>query len=179
MWKPLIKASEIPLKSVLIDCSWHFKPGFSGHSEFLKSRIRGARFFDLDKCVDVMSSYPHMLPSESEFGKYCGELGIKNDDCLVLYDSFGLFSAPRVWWMFKIFGHSEIAVLDGGLRGWKGDLESGPVAVNLIKKCEYFAKPVNQAMVVQYNDVISSIHFNGDSNSQILDARSKGRFDGK
>jgi thiosulfate/3-mercaptopyruvate sulfurtransferase len=176
MWKSLIKASEIPLKSVIVDCSWHFKPGFNGRQDFVKKRIPNAIFFNLDECVDKMSSYPHMLPSESDFSKYCSDLGIHNDDSLVLYDTFGLFSSPRIWWMFKCFGHTKVSVLDGGIHAWQGDFDSGESSP--LAKTNYVASTKNKDMIIQYNEVISSLNFNGDVSSQFLDARPSGRFTG-
>jgi thiosulfate/3-mercaptopyruvate sulfurtransferase len=176
MWKSLIKASEIPLKSVIADCSWHFKPGFNGRQNFISKRISNSIYFDLDECVDKMNSYPHMLPSESEFGRYCSDLGIKNDDSLVLYDSFGLFSSPRIWWMFKCFGHTKVSVLDGGINSWMGDFDSGEPTIR--PKTNYVASTKNKDMIIQYNEVISSLNFNGDGSSQFVDARPSGRFAG-
>src|SRR5262245_36513995 len=74
------------------------------------------------------TSLPHMLPSETEFGRAVGALGIGDGDRIVVYDSRGVISAARVWWTFRAFGHDTVSVLDGGLRAWQAEgrpLESG------------------------------------------------------
>ena len=76
-------------------------------AEFAKERIPGSKFFDVDKIADTSSSLPHMLPSPSSFAAALDCLGVKNDSTVVIYDRAGIFSAPRVWWTFKVFGHNK------------------------------------------------------------------------
>jgi thiosulfate/3-mercaptopyruvate sulfurtransferase len=95
--------------------------------EFSKERIPGAQFFDLDGIADKSTDLPHMLPSESQFSAAADTLGISNEDIIIVYDHLGLFSAPRAWWTWHVFGHKKVAVLDGGLPAWKaagGDVET-------------------------------------------------------
>jgi thiosulfate/3-mercaptopyruvate sulfurtransferase len=87
--------------------------------EFQEERIPGAQFFDLDGIADKSVDLPHMLPSESQFSAAADALGVTNDAILVVYDHLGLFSAPRAWWTWHVFGHKKVAVLDGGLPAWK------------------------------------------------------------
>lgn len=75
--------------------------------QFKKSRIPGSRFFDMDNIADKSSGLPHMLPSEQAFAAAADALGITNDTHVVVYDRTGLFSAARVWWTFKVFGHDK------------------------------------------------------------------------
>ncbi|MBY0354277.1 MAG: hypothetical protein K2Q12_00950 [Rickettsiales bacterium] len=106
---------------VIMDGSWHLpSSGRNAAKEFAQASIAGARFFDIDACSDANSPYPHMLPAAEAFAAYATARGITNDSYIVVYDTQGIFSAPRVWWMFRAFGHEKIAVLDGGLPAWIG-----------------------------------------------------------
>ena len=81
--------------------------GKEPRQQFKESRIPGSRFFDLDAICDKSSDLPHMLPSAEAFAAAADELGISNTDTVVLYDRSGIFSAPRAWWTFKVFGHDR------------------------------------------------------------------------
>ena len=88
--------------------------GRTGRKVFEQRRIPSARFFDLDAVKDHDSPYPHMLPTAEVFAEAMGELGIKRDDTLVVYDTheLGLFSAPRVAWTLRVFGHPQVHILN-------------------------------------------------------------------
>ena len=103
----------------VLDCSWYL-PAMArdGIEEHAARRIPGARYFDVDAISDPSSALPHMLPSASQFAAACDALDLRNDDQIVVYDGAGLFSAARAWWMFKVFGHDAVAVLDGGMPAW-------------------------------------------------------------
>src|SRR3546814_9012501 len=89
----------------IVDASWHLPPtGRSGRAEYLGAHIPGSVFFDIDAISDRSSSLPHMLPAPEAFAAAVGAMGIGSGDRVVVYDSDGLFSAPRVWWMFRVFG---------------------------------------------------------------------------
>lgn len=139
--RPLVKASWLAqqLKEGakhlrVLDGSW-FLPSAKREpeKEFYQKRIPGARFFDIDDCIDKSSSYEHMIPSTDDFNKYVRNLGITNESHVVVYDNnekLGVFSAPRVWWTFRVFGHNKVSVLDGGLPKWCAEgfpTESGPL----------------------------------------------------
>ena len=115
---------------VVLDGSWHLPTADRDPvAEFSAERIPGARFFPLDALSDPGSPLPHMLPAPEHFAAGVGSLGIGNDDTVVIYDTVGIFSSARPWWMFRVFGHDRVAVLDGGLPAWKalgGPVESGP-----------------------------------------------------
>ena len=144
--RPLVRVSwlqqklkESPSSLRVLDGSW-FLPIAKRDppKEFSQKRIPGARFFDIDDCRDKINPYEHMLPSEAEFSKYVSSLGITNSSHVVVYDSSGLgvFSAPRVWWTFRAFGHENVSVLDGGLQQWCAEgcsTESGPAAQHSFK----------------------------------------------
>src|SRR5665811_2516064 len=83
-------------------------------SEYLAGHIPGAVFFDINAIADDSTDLPHMLPGPYQFGQAVGALGIAETDTIVVYDATGLYSAPRVWWSFRIFGAKNAFVLDGG-----------------------------------------------------------------
>jgi thiosulfate/3-mercaptopyruvate sulfurtransferase len=113
----------------IIDASW-FMPGTprDAAAEYAECHIPGAVFFDIDQISDHATDLPHMLASPAEFAIAARRLGVGAASTVVVYDSAGLFSAPRVWWNFRAMGHGAVAVLDGGLPKWIADgraIESG------------------------------------------------------
>ena len=114
----------------VVDASW-FLPGDprDPKASYLKARVPGAVFFDIDEICDRGSPLPHMAPSPEQFALQVGALGIGSEDTVVVYDQAGLFSAPRAWWTFRLFGHGKVFVLDGGLPKWRAEgrpQERGP-----------------------------------------------------
>jgi thiosulfate/3-mercaptopyruvate sulfurtransferase len=117
----------------VVDGSWYLPgSGRDAAAEYLRGHIPGAVFFDLDASSDPNSPLPHMLPAEPAFARRMEALGLDDRDDLVVYDGSGSnLSAARVWWMFRVFGHARVAVLDGGVGKWRREqrpLEQGPVA---------------------------------------------------
>ncbi len=156
----------------VIDCSWHMPAANrDAKAEFLEARIPGAQFFDIDLISDTESPLPHMLPRPEKFASHVRKMGIGDGKKVICYDSVGLFSAARVWWMFKVFGHNDVAVLDGGLLKWKAEnrpLEDGPP----IKPQErHFTARFQSMMVRDKSDMRKAL--------QVADARSPGRFRGE
>jgi len=99
-----------------------------GHAAFLAAHIPGARYFDLDVIADTDSPLPHMVPSAGRFAKLVGALGVSNESRVVFYDQNATMWATRGWWMMGLFGHDQVAVLDGGLAAWQRagyEVESG------------------------------------------------------
>lgn len=143
--------------------------------EFLAGHIPGAVRFDVDEIADKSSSLPHMLPSPVEFSKAMSALGISDADTIVVYDGAGTFSAPRVWWTFRLFGANDVYILDGGLPRWKSEgfpLESGaakPVAAMFNAK----TPPAIVADVERVRKTLS------DTSAQVVDARPADRFRGE
>jgi len=103
----------------VFDASW-FMPGTprDAKAEFVAGHIPGAVRFDIDALSDQTSSLPHMLPDPAEFAVAMRRLGLSKESVVVVYDSEGVFSAPRAWWMLRAFGHAAVFVLDGGLPKW-------------------------------------------------------------
>ena len=98
----------------------------------IASHLPGAVFFDIDAIADPESSLPHMLPTPEAFAAAAGALGLGDHQRVVIYDSHGLMSAARVWWMLRVFGHDRAAVLDGGLPKWVAEgrqVDSGTPAI--------------------------------------------------
>ena len=105
---------------IILDCSWHLpNANRSGEKEFFSERIPGAIFFNIDDISDSKSPYPHMIPNEEEFSLKVSNLGISNDHHIIAYDTLGIFSSARVYWIFKQYGHKKISILNGGLKYWK------------------------------------------------------------
>jgi len=177
----------------VVDASWHLSDR-DGKKEFIDGHIPNARFFDIDRISDKGSNLPHMLPRADQFGAHISEMGISNDDKVVVYTAGGCFSASRCWWTFKIFGHKNVFVLNGGLPAWiesgreieRGDFpsESTSPPKNLVEtkgnswllnNKGYQAKLV-PSMVKTWNQVLQ---VSESCQNRIIDARSKARFDGK
>lgn len=156
----------------MLDCSWHMPATKRvGYAEFLEARIAGAQFFDIDLISDTESNLPHMLPTPEKFSSHVRKMGVGDGKKVICYDSAGLFSAARVWWMFKVFGHADVAVLDGGLPKWRAEghpLEDGPP---FMPQKHHFTARFQTMMVRDKADMRKAL--------QVADARSPTRFRGE
>jgi thiosulfate/3-mercaptopyruvate sulfurtransferase len=145
------------------------------HADYRAGHIPSAVFFDVDAVSDHSTELPHMLPGPAQFGEVAGALGIGDGDSVVVYDSAGLYSAPRVWWTFRLFGAKQVYVLDGGLPKWKAEgrpLETGDGKTTPRK----FHAEMNVSAVAMLADVRMALT---DDSVQVVDARSPERFAGK
>jgi thiosulfate/3-mercaptopyruvate sulfurtransferase len=119
---PIVSVSWLAtrLTSVrVVDASWYLPHmNRDGREEYLARRIPSAQYFNVDQQTDDTSGLPHMLPSAPYFAKEMTAMGISSADHVVCYDGAGIFSAPRLWWMLRAFGHDQASVLDGGLPAW-------------------------------------------------------------
>jgi thiosulfate/3-mercaptopyruvate sulfurtransferase len=170
----LAAPSGHPLR--LLDASYYL-PNESKDAAalFQAAHLPGARFFDLDKVVDAGSPLPHMLPSPQDFAAAVAALGIGSTDHVVVYDQRGLFSAARLWWMFRVFGHDNVAVLDGGLPGW---IEAGGVVEAGMPGAAApgdFVSRFHPDLVRSLKQMKANLHSGAEL---VLDARAAGRFDG-
>lgn len=120
------------VKPKFLDATWYVQKEEDPVNQFCAERIPGAQFFDLDRIADTSVDLPHMLPQEDQFAVAADALGISNDDFVVVYDRQGIFSAPRAWWTWRVFGHTKVAVLDGGLKAWKD--AGGPVDTQTLER---------------------------------------------
>jgi thiosulfate/3-mercaptopyruvate sulfurtransferase len=159
----------------VLDASWYM-PGEKREpaAEFEMAHIPGAVFFDIDAIADHSTGLPHMMPKAEDFARAAGALGIGNDRLLVVYDGSGIFSAPRVWWMFKAMGHDQVKVLDGGFPKWRREgraIESGAAKIAPMK----FSAVPQPAIMRNFDDVMGIVK---TRSAQLVDARSPGRFSG-
>jgi len=158
----------------IIDASWHLPTdNRDAFAEYKAQHIPGAVFFDIDEICDTENPLPHMLPHPVKFSSRMRKLGLGDGSRFVVYDSTGLFSAPRVWWMIRAMGHEDVVVLDGGLPKWLA--EGRPVEdLPLPPRERHFTVRYHSALVHTLDEVKKSLA-RGD---QLLDARPAPRFEG-
>lgn len=168
----------------LIDASWHLPASErDAYAEYRQTHIPGAVFFDIDEHA-AKSELPHMLPDAEKFSQLAGAMGISENDVIVVYDSVGLFSAARVWWMFRYFGASKVYVLDGGLPAWAragGELVSSTDESGSRRQFSVSEFKADPSQAVRQNALVDCAavqHAMSDSRCIILDARPAGRFRG-
>lgn len=158
-----------------LDASWYLPAeGRNARKEFTVRHIPGAAFFDIEEIRDKSSPYPHMLPAPKSFAQAVEALGISYGDEVVVYDGAGLFSAARAWWMFRVFGHEKVRVLDGGLPKWLaggGPVESGEAHPRAAR----FAAGFRPELVWDKRQAVDNL---SSKRVQMADARGRGRFDG-
>ena len=160
----------------IIDSSWYFpQEKRNAEQEFLECHIPGASFFDIDKIKDNDSNLPHMLPPSEMFNSTVRKLGIGDGHKVVIYDGLGMRSAARLWWMFKVFGYSDVVVLDGGFPKWVKENRS-TTADLAEKEIRHLTIYEDKSIVADRDDVLRATKLNHCS---IIDARSEGRFMGK
>lgn len=161
---------------VVVDGSWYLpQMGRNADQEFLDGHIPGAVRFDIDDVSDPSSGLPHTLPQPHAFASKVRRLGIGDGQTIVVYDGMGYFSAPRVWWMFKVMGVKDVFVLDGGLKKWSSEdrpLETGPTS----RIERHFTARMDYGAIADLEDVR---RFTKDGTTQILDARPADRFTGE
>lgn len=160
----------------ILDASWHL-PGSErdARAEYEAAHIPGARFFDLDEISDDQSDLPHMAPPVEKFVSRMRGLGIGDGHRVIIYDSLGLFSAARVWWLFRLFGKTDVAVLDGGLPKWLAEGRPTEEGSPLVRE-RHFTASRNAGLVRDVTQVAASVKL-GDA--QIIDARPAPRFRGE
>jgi thiosulfate/3-mercaptopyruvate sulfurtransferase len=157
----------------VLDGSWHMPQAKRDpRAEFRAAHIPGAAFFDIDAIADHTTPLPHMLPAPDAFAEAVGNLGVGTGDLVIVYDTRGVYSAARVWWTFRAFGHDAVAVLDGGLPKWKA--EHRPVEGGDAKPLPRAFRATPRAELVRD---FAAIRENVTARrEQVLDARSAGRF---
>jgi len=148
-----------------------------GYKEYLESHIENAIFFDLDKNSDHNTDLPHMLTNKNEWEKIISDMGIANDDEIVIYDNSDVLSSCRCWYNFIYFGHNDklVHVLNGGLKKWKSENKSTTDIILKVNPTKYTASERKNLVknITQINENINSEEF------KIIDARSRERFEGK
>lgn len=159
----------------VVDCSFKL-PGVTptARGDYNRGHIPGAVFFDIDEIAAPATSLPHMTPSPELFARSMEALGIGDDDRVVVYDSAGLSSAGRAWWMLRLFGHDSVALLDGGLAKWK--VEGRPVVSAVPSPARrHFTPRFNPALIRDRRALLDDLKFLYE---QVVDARAAARFEG-
>lgn len=156
-----------------VDANWYMPDNpRNARADYTAGHIPGAVYFDIDAIADRTSGLPHMLPSADAFAHAVGALGIGNNDTVVVYDHSGLFSAARVWWMFRVMGHDAVKILDGGLPKWTREgraLETqtpSPAPQN-------FIATLHPELLRDFDAVMGVV---ANKTAQMVDARSASRF---
>ena len=161
---------------VVLDGSWHMPDaGRDAKAEYAAAHIPGAAFFDIDAVADHATDLPHMLPQPADFATAARRLGVDPDSTVVVYDTVGIFSAPRVWWTFRTMGCDKVFVLDGGLPAWIA--EGHPVETGWTEPPHgaFKAHPRPQ-LVASLADVRQRLEKGA---AQLVDARGAPRFRGE
>ncbi len=159
----------------LLDGSWYLpQAGRDPKAEYDAAHIPGARFFDIDDISDNRSELPHMVPPVEKFMSRLRAMGVGDGHQIVIYDGVGVNAAARVWWLFRLMGQNNVAVLDGGLPKWQAEghpTEDMPPIV----RDRHMTVRVQNHMVRDVTQVSAATKL-GDH--EIIDARSAGRFAG-
>lgn len=162
---------------VVVDGSWYLPTqNRDPEAEFVAGHIPGAVRFNIDLVRDQSSTLPHMLPSPEVFARAAGDLGIRQDSTIVIYDGSGLFAAPRVRWTFQVFGARKVMLLDGGFPAWKAEgrpVETGPAKPHMPNT---FTPSFDPAAVADATAVQKAVEANS---AQVVDARPAERFRGE
>lgn len=154
-----------------------FLPGDprNAHALFSERRIPGALFFDIDEISDRDSKLPHMLPPPEKFSSRMRELGVGDGARVVVYDNLGLFSAARVWWTFRVMGHEDVVVLDGGFPAWLAGGFPVETGAPQMRMARHFTSRFRADLVRDIADTSRAL----EAGQQVLDARPAPRFRGE
>ena len=176
--EPKVVKSKSEKPNVKILDATFFLPdsGLDAEEEYKKKHIPNSLFFDINKIADPKNPLPHMIPSKELFSIMMQNLGLNNQDEIIIYDNSPLLSSARAWFLFRYFGHEKIFILNGGLKNWE---KSGGEITNkktLISTGNFQSKTEKKDLVVGLNEMIS---FSKNNSKLILDARSYKRFTGE
>ena len=159
----------------IVDATWLLpNAGREGIDDYKAGHIPGAVFWDIDAIADPSSSLPHMMPDEATFERHMKALGVSNDQHVVVYDNVSMMTAPRVWWTLRAFGHNRVSLLNGGQVKWQGEGRGLTADASTVPDTNFKAA-FDPAMMRSIDDVRTNID---STASQVLDARSAGRFIG-
>jgi len=159
----------------VVDASWYLPDaGRDAKAEYKAAHIPGAVFFDIDEISDTASPLPHMLPAQEKFASRMRKLGLGDGNRIIVYDGAGIFSAARVWWMFRAMGHEDVAVLDGGFAKWQA--EGRPVEdMPPMPRERHFTARLNRFILRDVGQMLENLRTGAE---QVVDARGPGRFSG-
>ena len=160
----------------VVDASWYLPvENRDALSDYHERHIPGAVFFDIDDISDESTDLPHMLPRPEKFSSRVRSLGLGDGVRIVVYDGGNMMAAARVWWMFRVFGHDDIQVLDGGLAKWMAEgrpVDDEPV----IPRERHFTSRHNTFLVRDIDQIKANL---ASRRAQVVDARGHGRFTGE
>ena len=160
----------------VVDASWYLPvENRDALSDYHERHIPGAVFFDIDDISDESTDLPHMLPRPEKFSSRVRSLGLGDGVRIVVYDGGNMMAASRVWWMFRVFGHDDIQVLDGGLSKWMAEgrpVDDEPV----IPRERHFTSRHNTFLVRDIDQIKANL---ASRRAQVVDARGRGRFTGE
>jgi thiosulfate/3-mercaptopyruvate sulfurtransferase len=158
----------------VLDATVHLPDtGRDAAKEFLTEHIPGSIFFDLSVIADPNNPLPRKVPEKSFFEQKVSELGIDNETHVIAYDTLGLYSAARVWWLFRLYGYDNVSILDGGLKNWKQLGLPVDTDIRAITPA-HFVGGADRNLLARKPEVLKQ----STENHQILDARTSGRFAG-
>jgi thiosulfate/3-mercaptopyruvate sulfurtransferase len=160
----------------ILDCTWHHaSTKLDGRTQYRGRHLPGSVHFDIDHVADKSNPLPHMLPNAADFAKKVGLLGVGDGDRVVVYDRLcGGSAAARAWWMFRVFGHDRIALLDGGFGKWIK--EKLPTEMSAVRpQLQSFTPKFTPKLVRTLSDMKANLVTGGE---QVVDARGPGKFDG-
>lgn len=159
----------------ILDASWYLPDmNRDAQAEYEAQHIPGARFFDIDEISDQRSALPHMVPPVEKFMSRMRAMGVGDGHQVVIYDGAGIFSAPRVWWLFRLMGKTDVAVLDGGFPKWQAEGHPTEDMAPVVRDRHMTVQRQNH-MVRDVTQVAAASKL-GDH--EILDARAPARFAG-
>lgn len=159
----------------IVDATVHLPDtGRSARTEYLQGHIPGATFLDFERVADPANPLPRKCPGIKHFADEIGALGIGNDTRVIAYDTPGLYSSARVWWLFRHYGYDKVSIVDGGLKAWRADglpVETGDVPTAR----QTFVPAAERGLLARWPEVLVAA---GTDSPQIFDARTAGRFAG-
>ena len=159
----------------ILDASWYLPDmGRDGRAEYMSAHIPGARFIDIDDVSDSRSALPHMAPPPEKFMSRLRAMGVGDGHQVVVYDGAGLFSAARIWWLFRLMGKEDVAVLDGGFPKWQAEGREVEDLPPMIRDRHMTATRRNDLV----KDVTQVAAASKLGDWEIVDARSPERFEG-
>jgi len=159
----------------LADATWFLPPmGRDARQEYTKVHIPGAVYFDIDDIADSDNPLPHMMPDAATFASRVRQLGLGDDARIILYDNNRYSASARAWWMFRAFGHADVAVLDGGLGKWRAEGRPVDDAVVSPRETEFTARR-NPLLIRDLEQMRANL---ASQPELVIDARAAGRFAG-
>ena len=169
------KLNDVNIK--ILDATF-FLPdsGLNAEEEYKKEHIPNSVFFDINNIADPNNPLPHMIPSKDLFSNMMQNLGLNNEDEIIIYDNSPLLSSARAWFLLRYFGHRNILILNGGLKHWKKCGGETTIKKTIISKGNFISKTENTELVINLEEMIS---YSKNNSKLILDARSYKRFIGE